>query len=101
MGSNLEGHTWEDFNHKLSLANPHLGGPATGLSRELGVIIEDDAEKLFSSRTADIAVVAVSSYMDGLYEHLRVCADHGVNAVTIGGRGFLSVEYIPRFDGRA
>lgn len=59
-------------------------GTVAGLGREIGVIIEDDAEKLFSSRTADIAVVAVSSYMDGLYEHLRVCAEHGVNAVTIG-----------------
>lgn len=59
-------------------------GVVAGLGREIGVIIEDDANKLFSSRTVDIAVIAVTSYMDALYPHLRVCAEHGVNAITIG-----------------
>ena len=29
------------------------------------------------------AVIAVASYMTDMYEHLRLCAEHGVNAVTI------------------
>lgn len=58
-------------------------GEVVGLG-ELGVVIEDDAERVLSTRTVDIAMIAVSSYMSDLYEHLRVCAAHGVNVVTIG-----------------
>ena len=28
-------------------------------------------------------MIAVSSYMSDQYEHLRVCAEHGVNAITL------------------
>jgi 4-hydroxy-tetrahydrodipicolinate reductase len=38
---------------------------------------------VLSSRQADIAVIAVASYMTDMYEHLRRCAEHGVNAITI------------------
>ena len=31
----------------------------------------------------DIAVISVASYMSDMYEHLRRCAENGVNAVTI------------------
>lgn len=58
-------------------------GEVTGLGRTLGVPIEGDADEVLGGRSADIAVVAVNSYMDDQYEHLRRCADHGVNAVTL------------------
>jgi 4-hydroxy-tetrahydrodipicolinate reductase len=58
-------------------------GEVAGLGYETGVLIEDDPERLLSTRSADIAVIAVASYMSDMYEHLRVCVEHGVNAITI------------------
>ncbi|HEY3945270.1 MAG TPA: hypothetical protein VGL78_08600, partial [Solirubrobacteraceae bacterium] len=58
-------------------------GEVAGLGFETGVIIEDDPDRVLSTRQVDIAVIAVASYMSDMYEHLRRCAEHGVNAVTI------------------
>lgn len=58
-------------------------GEVAGLGYQTGVIVEDDPERVLSTREADIAVIAVASYMSDMYEHLRRCAAHGVNAVTI------------------
>jgi hypothetical protein len=58
-------------------------GEVAGLGFETGVTVEDDPDRVLSSRQADIAVIAVASYMSDMYEHLRRCAEHGVNAVTI------------------
>lgn len=58
-------------------------GEVAGLDRELGVLVEGDADAVLGGRSSDIAVVAVNSYMSDQYEHLRRCADHGVNAVTL------------------
>ncbi len=58
-------------------------GEVAGLGFETGVIIEDDPERVLSTRQVDIAVIAVASYMSDMFEHLRRCAEHGVNAVTI------------------
>ncbi len=58
-------------------------GEVAGLGFETGVTVEDDPDRVLSSRQADIAVIAVASYMSDMYEHLRRCAEHAVNAVTI------------------
>jgi 4-hydroxy-tetrahydrodipicolinate reductase len=58
-------------------------GDVAGLGFKTGVIVEDDPDRVLSSRQADIAVIAVASYLSDMYEHLRRCAEHGVNAVTI------------------
>ena len=58
-------------------------GDVAELGYQTGVLIEDDAERVLSTRQADIAVIATSSYMTDMYEPLRLCAEHGVNAVTI------------------
>jgi 2,4-diaminopentanoate dehydrogenase len=58
-------------------------GEVAGLGFETGVVVEDDPDRVLSSRQVDIAVIAVASYMSDMYEHLRRCAEHGVNAVTI------------------
>jgi 4-hydroxy-tetrahydrodipicolinate reductase len=58
-------------------------GEVAGLGLETGVIVEDDPDRVLSTRQADIAVIAVASYMSDMYVHLRRCAEHGVNAVTI------------------
>jgi 2,4-diaminopentanoate dehydrogenase len=58
-------------------------GEVADLGRETGVLVEDDPERVLSTRAPDIAVICVASYMSDMYEHLRMCAEHGVNAVTI------------------
>jgi hypothetical protein len=58
-------------------------GEVAGLGIETGVTVEDDPDRVLSTRQADIAVVAVASYMSDMFVHLRRCAEHGVNAVTI------------------
>ena len=58
-------------------------GEVAGLDIETGVTVEEGPAKVLSTRAPDIAVVAVASYMSDMYEHLRTCAEHGVNAVTI------------------
>ena len=58
-------------------------GEVAGLGYQTGVLVENDPDRVLSTREADIAVIAVASYMSDMYEHLRRCAEHGVNAVTI------------------
>lgn len=58
-------------------------GDVAQLGFQTGVVIEDDPERVLSTREADIAVIAVASYMTDMYEHLYRCAEHGVNAITI------------------
>ncbi len=58
-------------------------GEVAGLGYPTGVKIERDARHVLSTRSADIALVAIASYMEDMYEHLRLCAECGVNAITI------------------
>lgn len=58
-------------------------GQLTGLGRDLGVIVTDDAKTALSESGANIAVIAVNSYMADAVEQLRNCAEAGVNAVTL------------------
>jgi 4-hydroxy-tetrahydrodipicolinate reductase len=58
-------------------------GEVADLGYQTGVLVENDPDRVLSTREADIAVIAVASYMSDMYEHLRRCAEHGVNAVTI------------------
>ena len=58
-------------------------GEVAGLGFPTGVLIDDDPARVLATRQADIAVIAVASYMGDMYEHLRRCAEHGVNAITI------------------
>ncbi len=57
-------------------------GDVAGLGYEVGVTVEDDADAVLS-RSADIAVVAVNSFLSDHYEHLERCCRHGVNAITL------------------
>lgn len=58
-------------------------GELTGLGRNLGVLVTDDAQAALAQSEADIAVIAVNSYMADGVEQLRNCAEAGVNAVTL------------------
>lgn len=58
-------------------------GDVAGLGRELKVPVEDDAERVLSTRTADIALLPLVSYMGDLHEHVERCVVNGVNVITI------------------
>ena len=52
-------------------------GEVVGLGHPTGVKIERDARHVLSTRSADIATVAIASYMEDMYEHLALCAECG------------------------
>ncbi|WP_245568232.1 NAD(P)H-dependent amine dehydrogenase family protein [Nocardia jiangxiensis] len=58
-------------------------GDVAGLGVKTNVLVESDAAAVLGARAPDIAVVTVSSYLAEMYEHLRLCADNRVNAVTL------------------
>jgi 2,4-diaminopentanoate dehydrogenase len=58
-------------------------GELTGLGRNIGVVVSDDAPAVLASTLPHIAVIAVNSYMADAVEQLRICAEAGVNAVTL------------------
>jgi 2,4-diaminopentanoate dehydrogenase len=58
-------------------------GLVIGLDAELGVPVEADAAEVLRSRHVDIALIATSSYMSDVHAQLRVCAEEGVNAITL------------------
>jgi 4-hydroxy-tetrahydrodipicolinate reductase len=70
-------------------------GDVAGLGFELGVTVQDDADAVLARAGADVAVVAVSSYLETMYEHLRACLEHGANVVTIEEESFFPWSTAP------
>jgi 2,4-diaminopentanoate dehydrogenase len=64
-------------------------GEVAGLGRETGVIVDDDPARVLGTCKADIAVVAVASYLEVMQEHFRLCLEHGVNVLTIEEESFF------------
>jgi 2,4-diaminopentanoate dehydrogenase len=64
-------------------------GDVAGLGTPLGVTVEDDADAVLGRAGADVAVVAVSSYLETMYDHFRICLEHGANVVTIEEESFF------------
>lgn len=57
-------------------------GEVAGLGRETGVVVEADARRALAGG-ADIALVSVASYLSVMFDHFRLCLEHGCNVVTI------------------
>lgn len=57
-------------------------GTVAGLGFETGVVVESDAHRALEEG-ADIAVVSVASYLSVMFDHFRICLEHGCNVVTI------------------
>jgi 4-hydroxy-tetrahydrodipicolinate reductase len=70
-------------------------GEVAELGVELGVIVEDDPSAVLERAAADVAVVAVSSYLETMYDHFRTCLEHGCNVVTIEEESFFPWSTAP------
>ena len=64
-------------------------GEVAGLGVELGVKVNGDPDAVMSEAAADVAVVAVSSYLETMFHHFRTCIEHGANVVTIEEESFF------------
>lgn len=66
--------------------NPAVVGQDVGdfaeLGHKTGVIISDDADKVFDSCDADIAIVTIASYMPDMYNFYETAIKHGVNVIS-------------------
>lgn len=70
-------------------------GELTGLGNSLGVAVSDDPAAVLSLG-ADIAVIAINSYMEEAQQQLRLCAEHGVNAVTLSEEAIYPWDTSPQ-----
>ena len=57
-------------------------GELAGLDRETGVKVSCDADEVLDNTEADIAVLALKSYMTDMYEAIVKCVSRGVNVIT-------------------
>ena len=57
-------------------------GEVAGLGVRTGVTVEADARRALAAG-ADIAIVSVASYLSVMFDHFRLCLEHGTNVVTI------------------
>lgn len=62
-------------------------GDFADLGFKTGVKISDDADHVFETCDADIAIVTISSYMEDNLVFFETCAKHGVNVVTTAEEG--------------
>ncbi|MBS1843231.1 MAG: dihydrodipicolinate reductase [Actinobacteria bacterium] len=70
-------------------------GAVAGMDRSLGVLVTDDAEALLRDREADIAIVAVDSYLETMAPHFRICLSRGVNVLTLEEETFYPWRRAP------
>jgi 2,4-diaminopentanoate dehydrogenase len=57
-------------------------GELCGLDRPLGVNVSDRPEEVLAEVRADIAVLCVATYLDEMFEHIALCARHGIDVLT-------------------
>lgn len=57
-------------------------GHLLDIDKELGVVVTDDADTLFSKVDADIALVATTSYLKTVYPQVIGCIKAGINIIS-------------------
>jgi secondary-alkyl amine dehydrogenase [NAD(P)+] len=70
-------------------------GEVVGLGYDLGITVDEDPDAVMSRAAADVAVVAVSSYLETMFDHFRTCIEHGANVVTIEEESFFPWSTAP------
>lgn len=53
-----------------------------GTNEPTGVLVSDDAEKVFAEAQADVAIIATTSLMSEVEDQFVMAAKHGVNAIS-------------------
>jgi|SRR5450756_370688 len=64
----------------------HLGedlGEVCGLERKLHVTVSDDPEEVLSTRSADVAIVSIATFLADMFEPFERCIRNGLNVLTI------------------
>jgi hypothetical protein len=70
-------------------------GDVAGLGVELGVPVRENPAEVLAHADADVAVVAVASYLEAMYDHFAVCLEHAVNVITIEEESFFPWSTAP------
>ena len=70
-------------------------GDVAGLGTQLGVPVSDDPSEVLARAEADVAVVAVASYLQPMFEHFKVCLENGTNVITIEEESFYPWSTAP------
>ncbi|MBZ9687507.1 NADP-binding protein [Clostridium estertheticum] len=61
-------------------------------TENLGVLVSDEAETLMSEAKADIVILAIDSFVEGVYPAIRAIVESGKNCITIAEE--MSYPYI-------
>ncbi len=70
-------------------------GEICGIGYPLGVKITDDVDEVVSQRQIDIAVLAVTTLMTDMYDHIAKCVSNGINVITIAEEALYPWETSP------
>jgi hypothetical protein len=74
-------------------------GEVAGLGFMTGTTVVNEAKSVLEDGSADIAVVAVGSYLKVMDEHFKLCLEHGVNVITIEEESFYPWRTAPALAG--
>ena len=69
------------IDNNLAVVGQDVGDFAE-LDYKTGVLISDNAERVFGECDADIAIVTIASYMPEMYDFFKTAIKHGVNIMT-------------------
>lgn len=57
-------------------------GDILGLGRKLGVLVSNDPVKVLEEKKPDITLVATGSFVDDVYDQVKLVMEHGSNCIT-------------------
>jgi 2,4-diaminopentanoate dehydrogenase len=58
-------------------------GDVVGLGRDLGVKVSNNAEEVLSEQEADIVIITIASFVEQIYDQIKLCVENGKNVATI------------------
>lgn len=58
-------------------------GELLGYGSPVGIIVENDAEKVLAETRPDVVILSISSYVRGVADEIGLCAEYGADVITI------------------